>query len=173
MATEKMEQPSSSKAARPVFVVRPCTRVNASTSVHDYLVLPLTQGGDAALRPFCWRQVSQLYVKADKTDALEDIVEELQIRDLSRKEEGVHQPHPPSNGTTLWVSWGDGQVACSSMCSRTKTIPPLYASRRGYVSPTRRHTSAVRWHRRVYRTLPFLCSGVARMQPTTTSRAST
>ncbi|ELR21014.1 antibiotic biosynthesis monooxygenase subfamily protein [Acanthamoeba castellanii str. Neff] len=32
--------------------------------------------------------VSQLYVKADKTDALEDIVEELKIRDLSRQEEG-------------------------------------------------------------------------------------
>ena len=49
-------------------------------------------GGDAALRPFCWRQVSQLYVKADKTDALEDIVEELQIRVLSRQEEGLHPP---------------------------------------------------------------------------------
>ncbi len=90
VATEKMEQPASSKAAGPVFVVRTCTRVNASTSVHDYLVLPLTRpGGDAALRPFCWRQVSQLYVKADKTDALEDIVEELQIRDLSRQEAGL------------------------------------------------------------------------------------
>jgi hypothetical protein len=43
VATEKMEQPASSKAAGPVFVVRTCTRVNASTSVHDYLVLPLTR----------------------------------------------------------------------------------------------------------------------------------
>lgn len=88
-----MEQPASSKAARAVFVVRTCSLALCECK-HTCTILvdcrSLGPGGGTLLFVLCWQQVSQLYVKADKTDALEDIVEELKIRDLSRQEEGLH-----------------------------------------------------------------------------------